>query len=284
MHVSRELFRGLGITVVDFRCQAHVHGQGAEEPNTGHQIVFVRRGLFLCTGRRGDVVADPGQILFYNNGWAHRYAHPLPGGDDCTILTLDPECARELSEQLPGDGGREDPFPLDQALSTSLAARRHLELLATLSSPEGPSTLAVQEIVAELLEAAIAALRAAQDMGTDGPIPVSAWARERVEAARVVLNGSLAAPPSLVELAASLDCSPFHLSRVFRAVTGLRLRHYLRRLRCHLAADCLWRGAGNLTELALDLGFFDHSHFTNTFRREWGVPPSRLLGALDRSR
>jgi AraC-like DNA-binding protein len=73
-----------------------------------------------------------------------------------------------------------------------------------------------------------------------------------------------------------LGCSPFHLSRIFRLTTGLPLRQYVRRLRIVLAADRLRRGDDDLTSLALDLGFYDHSHFTNTFRREWGVPPSRI--------
>jgi len=143
-----------------------------------------------------------------------------------------------------------------------------------------PPALAVEEIVVDLLDEATAALRDALRADVDAPPPVSAWARERVEAAQVILNRSPAAPPSLTELAAALDCSPFHLSRIFRAATGLGLRHYLRRLRCRLAADRLRRGADDLTDLALDLGFCDHSHFTNAFRREWGVPPSRLLARL----
>ena len=34
--------------------------------------------------------------------------------------------------------------------------------------------------------------------------------------------------------------------------------------------------AHDLTALALDLGYADHSHFTNAFREEWGLPPSRF--------
>ena len=56
---------------------------------------------------------------------------------------------------------------------------------------------------------------------------------------------------------------------------------YLRRLRTRLASDRLARGPVDLTDLALDLGFCDHSHFTNAFRRELGVPPSRIGGARE---
>jgi AraC family transcriptional regulator len=32
----------------------------------------------------------------------------------------------------------------------------------------------------------------------------------------------------------------------------------------------------DLTEVAMDLGFADHSHFSNSFRRVLGVPPSAV--------
>lgn len=127
------------------------------------------------------------------------------------------------------------------------------------------------EAVAELVEESLHALH-----GAPTTRPASSRRRDMVEAAKLLLNESLAAPPSLVELASALSCSPFHLSRIFLAATGLGMRHYLRRLRCRLAADRLRSGPLDLTELALDLGFYDHSHFTNAFRREWGVPPSRI--------
>jgi AraC-like DNA-binding protein len=43
-----------------------------------------------------------------------------------------------------------------------------------------------------------------------------------------------------------------------------------------VAAHHLANGASDLTELALQLGYADHSHFTNAFHREWGHPPSQF--------
>ena len=100
--------------------------------------------------------------------------------------------------------------------------------------------------------------------------------RDRVEAVTLELNERLENPPSLAELAALCDCSPFHLSRAFREVMGVGLREYSRRLRARAAAERLARGASDLTRLALALGYADHSHFTNSFRREWGLPPLRF--------
>ena len=104
--------------------------------------------------------------------------------------------------------------------------------------------------------------------------------RDRVEAVTLELNERLEDPPRLAELAALCGCSPFHLSRVFRVVMGVGLREYSRRLRARAAAERLARGASDLTRLGLALGYSDHSHFTNSFRREWGLPPSRFRARL----
>jgi len=98
--------------------------------------------------------------------------------------------------------------------------------------------------------------------------------RDLTEATKLAINEMLEALPSLDGLARDFACSPFHLSRVFHQTTGMSLRRYVSRLRVEVAAHRLATGASNLTELALELGFADHSHFTNSFRREWGCSPS----------
>jgi AraC-like DNA-binding protein len=96
-----------------------------------------------------------------------------------------------------------------------------------------------------------------------------------------MLNRDLARPPSLVDLSAALGCSAYHLSRVFREVNGYSLRSYLATARSRAAADAIARGARNLTELALRLGYADHSHFTNAFNKEWGTSPSRFRSMIN---
>jgi AraC-like DNA-binding protein len=42
------------------------------------------------------------------------------------------------------------------------------------------------------------------------------------------------------------------------------------------AVQAILDGCGDLTALALDLGFSSHSHFTDAFRRRFGMAPSSL--------
>jgi len=275
-HRRRLLFESVGVSVSEFCCRASAGERGEEEPNPAHSIVFVRRGVFRREHRGEAVLADANQILFFHAGEPYRYAHPIPGGDDCTILTLAPSVALDAALRVhPGAEPRpEAPFAGGHAFNERRAARLHYEMLHRLAGGSLRG-LAVEDVLAELVDAAVAALpgRNAEERADERK---RRRHREMIEAAKLVLNEQFDAPPCLAALARQFACSPFHLSRTFRAVAGCSLRSYLGSLRSRLAADRLTRGAGDLTGLALDLGFADHSHFTNAFRREWGLPPSRL--------
>jgi AraC-like DNA-binding protein len=53
------------------------------------------------------------------------------------------------------------------------------------------------------------------------------------------------------------------------------LHQYLTQLRLAHALDAL-PSTSDLTQLALDVGFSSHSHFTSRFRRAFGTTPSRF--------
>lgn len=286
-HTTRRLlFESLGISVVDFRCHAHVEPLGCEEPNPTHSIVFIRRGAFGRSHEDETLIADPNHVLFFNAAQPYRYSHPILGGDDCTILTVETPHALDLvARHAPHDACPEAPFRRSHALSSRRAVRLHWELLALLKQPM--PKLALQDALAELADEAVCcAYRAAGASRSGGARSAPTWRRRRElsEEVKLTLNERLNRPPTLDELAQGLDCSPFHVSRTFRATLGLSLRDYLKRLRTRVAAERLAAGARDLTELALELGYADHSHFTNSFRREWGLPPSLFPTARRRAR
>ncbi len=280
------LFNSLGLSVVDFRCRAHVEPEGPEEPNLTHSIVLVRRGVFRRTWRRDTLLVDPNHVLFFNASEAYRYSHPLPGGDDCTVLAVETGRALELVAHYAPDEAADEraPFPRGHALCGPRVARLHYELLSVLRRRESPALL-VEDALCELADEAVGAAYRESGSRPHGA-RVSAGARRRrcewVEAAKLAINERLDRLPGLAELAALCGCSPFHLSRVFRDVVGVGLREYSRRLRARTAAERLAGGPRDLTGLGLELGYADHGHFTNSFRREWDMPPSRFRELLRR--
>jgi AraC-like DNA-binding protein len=178
---------------------------------------------------------------------------------------------------MPRHAGRlEVPFPFDSTVRQPSVTRLQFELLRRIRYPTDP---AIDEVLIETIEAAVrcsCAMQAGLPKDQPGPPRTARRRRDLAAAAQVVINGSLGNPPGLTRLARIVGCSPFHLSRVFRSQVGLSLRAYIARLRVHLAAERLASGERDLTALALDLGYADHSHFTHSFRREWGAPPSAV--------
>jgi AraC-like DNA-binding protein len=98
-------------------------------------------------------------------------------------------------------------------------------------------------------------------------------ARERVERARAILKTAMQNPPSLEELGRQVGCSPFYLSRLFSAETGLTMQQYVRQIRLERAAELLRTGQCNVTEAALEVGYNSLSHFTVAFREAFGCCP-----------
>ena len=271
------LAEALGITVSDFRCRARVHPEGPEEHNQNHSIVFVRRGSFVRRIGRARLAADANHVLFFNPHEPYRITHPVPGGDDCTILSLSAPVARELAarQEPRAAEASEASFRRGHGLSSVRAARLHYELLARIRRPS-PS-LDLEDVLAELVDEAVrAGVAASRSDGTNTVKAARSEGRHRdlTEAIQVLLNERLDAPPSLAELARTFGGSPFHLSRVFRQTVGVGLRRYANRLRARAAAERLSARPRDLSAVALTLGYADHSHFAHSFRREWGVPPS----------
>jgi AraC-like DNA-binding protein len=135
--------------------------------------------------------------------------------------------------------------------------------------------LFVEETAAELIERAIRGPAASSGRR-------AATRRDRmelVEACKDLLLTRLGEPLSLRALAGELHVSPFHLTRVFRELTGRTLTAYLHDLRLRAAVDRL--GEESLSRLAADLGYCSPSHFSDRFRGAFGMAPSQLRNLME---
>ena len=74
--------------------------------------------------------------------------------------------------------------------------------------------------------------------------------------------------------------SPYHFARVFQERAGVPVHRYLTRLRLRAALDRLAQGDEDLVVIARAVGYSSHSHLTASFRRVFGIPPSRARRRL----
>jgi AraC-like DNA-binding protein len=97
--------------------------------------------------------------------------------------------------------------------------------------------------------------------------------QERIKLVRDILHNNMSNPPILEELAKMVHCSPFYLSRQFTQVQGMTMQQYLRQIRLERAAEMLRTGEGNVTEVALEVGYNSLSHFSTAFHEMYGCCP-----------
>lgn len=81
-------------------------------------------------------------------------------------------------------------------------------------------------------------------------------------------------PITTQELARMAGLSPSQFDRVFRQSLGTTPRQYLLRVRVESACRRLAQTDDTVAGIAVECGFYDHAHFTRTFRQVMGQSPS----------
>jgi AraC-like DNA-binding protein len=267
VHQVTAIAAGDGFRVDDVRCAGGPVGFDVPEAGRAHQLVAVRRGAFLRREGRAEVLVDGTVAYLSAPGLVERFAHPVPGGDVCTAITLGESLLASLAGGDPA--GAHAVLPMDAA--SELAMRR-----LTAQARRGDPSAGLAEHVVRFAAALLA--RKLPERVASGR-PATEAARRRVVSQA---KAALAADPGLglVALGRVTGCSPHHVSRVFTEVTGLTVSQYRNRLRVSLVLERVAEGEADLAGLAGDLGFADHAHLTRTVRAATGRTPSSLRAAF----
>jgi AraC family transcriptional regulator len=161
--------------------------------------------------------------------------------------------------------GLDHPVQLPDGVPRWLATRLYHE------SRQGDelSPLVIEGLTLELL--AECARRASRTPDSQPP----RW----LLAVRDLLQAKYCEHLTLDGVAASAGVHPAHLSRVFRRFHGCTVGEHVRRLRIEFARRRLLTSDAPLADIALEAGFADQSHFSNTFKRHTGVSPAAFRKA-----
>lgn len=91
------------------------------------------------------------------------------------------------------------------------------------------------------------------------------------------IDTNLDADLSLEKMAEMSAYSPFHFHRIFKLITGETLQNYIIRKKIEKSAFLLAvKKDLEIKEIYLDLGFSNHSVFSKTFKKYYGLPPSEF--------
>jgi AraC family transcriptional regulator len=271
--LDRVVFESPIARVAAFRCPTGHPAFRDSGPIRNHVFVFPRRSVALRHDGGRAFVADTTVVTLYNRGQVYWRQPVDPAGDECEWFAVeDSVLLAAVRDFDPAAADHPDrPFLHPYAPSDARAYLAQRALFDHLQLGTAVDPLWVEETVVHLLSSVLAATYAFWG-GRRRAGPASAVGRDEVERARTLLSEQLGEPLPLTHIADAVGLSAFHLCRVFRAATGSTLHAYRNQVRLRTALEHL--ADTDLTRLALDLGYSSHSHFTDAFKRAYGVTPS----------
>lgn len=215
-----------------------------------------------------------GTFLADKSGWniAGREPHSL-----VELYISTGRASQLLSEYLKSTPARlhsfmrlPDDFPrhIQQALTPELRIVAHQVLNCPLQGP-------ARRLFMESKAIEVLALQLGSLSSSNLPQP-AAWnkdERDRLEEARRILETEFSDPPSLLALARRVGLNDFKLKRGFRDLYQTTVFGYVRMLRMEKARTMLETGEMNVSEVASLTGYTCFSHFSEAFRKRFGVAP-----------
>lgn len=283
---QRWLFQASDIWLGEFRC---LPGNPAwtQRNRTGDEgplIAFPRTAVRIAQEGRPEVYSDPTRAVLYPAGQPYRRGLVSGDGDRCSLIAMSRPVAAQAAAGL--DPSADDPdtyrFPFPAAPVDGDDYLRHQALRRRVVH-DGVDTDAVRESLYWLVSRVAAGGYRARDGRARGERPATIRSRiEVVDAVRATLGANPGARLSLDALARLVHQSPFHLSRMFRAQTGKSIHAYRTEIRLRVSLERLLDGQP-LAAIAADLGFASQAHFTDRFKRLFGIAPHQWRAGLSRN-
>jgi AraC family transcriptional regulator len=270
------LFECPSIRLTRWSCLVREKSVTGERQQFWHVIGFPHGGSYMLHAEGEASLIDANTVAFFNPLGVYRTSHPNGCGDHGGGLVVRPDVIADAAsewdpEAEPRGAAR---FPSLSAPSSSRSYWIQNRLFSHLAAGGPIDPLEVEEGALALVAETVAAAFERRTRRIAIRPETVRRRREGVQAARALLARRYREPLRLEEVAAESGLSIFHLCRMFKEETGISVYRYLHRLRLRAALRELPERRGDLTALALDLGYSSHSHFTSAFRREFGVTPS----------
>ena len=274
--VETLLFRGEMVAVGKFRClSTHplFHDSG---PCSHHTIVFPRTMTRIRHDNGTSFLGNPGFIGLLNMD--QRYTRARVSDIDASDwYTVADDVLLEMLHHVDPRATPERPFRIANGPSDARSFAEQRILFTALERGDELDANGVEESVLRFLARALGTAYRGESRRSK---PLQAAEVDAVQHAQHLIALDPASNIPLRVLADACGLSPFQLCRLFRIRTGDTITAHRHALRLRLALERLRDARGDLTGIALDLGYSSHSHFTFAFRRHFGYAPTAFLRAI----
>jgi AraC-like DNA-binding protein len=280
---ERVLKRTLLFAVGEVRCPpTHPLFKEGGGPQSCPYIDFMRSSVIRATDAHRPTVLTSNCANFQNVGSKYQRQILDERGDFNDWIAVSPSFLAELSADRASSSRAADGIFFDKAIAPitplQYLAQRHIN--ETLTKNADVSDLAFDEYLARLVQSVVSNAdsywqKRMKPKSSLRPVCES-YRRDVVEAVKERLAKEYWINHSLSDLARSAHCSISKLVRIFRIETGLSLHAYQQHVRIRTSLQLLKDSHCDLSDLAAQLGFANHSHFTTVFRRQFGITPSEF--------
>lgn len=239
-------------------------------------MVFPRTSVTITYLGKSPMVADPNVVMFYNSGQIYSRGKLSEAGDLCEWFGIGSPLVADAIRSFDAhvDDHPFEPFSFSHGPSDTTSYLIQRLVVNHILGAQQPDDLFIEETVLQLLKRVIE--NSYRQRGIFPKQTKVSAEKELGDAIQKLLVTRFEQNLSLEQIAAQLNYSPFHLCRIFRKHTGRSIHQYLTQLRLRTSLEYITQANTDLTSLALKLGFASHSHFTESFRKTFGAPPSEL--------
>jgi AraC-like DNA-binding protein len=229
-------------------------------------ICFVEQGLQSFSHRKMKHLTPPGGLILLNPGDDHTGEPADDYGFEYRALYPTISHMQEAMFELTGKRQNSPFFPnvrIDDPELTGYLRALHLSLINKATPVELESLFLM--VLTKLI---------IQHAEIHPTIHAPKKEHRAVQQACQYIHNHTPEGITLTELAEYVGLSRYYLLRVFREEIGMPPHAYLESVRISKAKQLLEQGL-SLTQVAIELGFSDQSHFTNCFKRFIGVTPGQ---------
>ena len=240
-------------------------------------FVFPRTSVSIRHADAEPFVADPTVVTFYNRGQVYSREPVSSRGDRCERFSFDAAVVSQVAEHFdPAVESRPDqPFVFRRGPCDRRSCLLERLVVRHLEGEEATDELLVEEMMLQVLTRILRRGYDAAEVTSASRVPAPRVRRIDVaECVKDLLADRFCEPLSLLDIAEEIGASVGHLARAFKHHTGQTIHRYRDRLRLARALELIDDNGAELLPIALELGYSSHSHFTEAFRRAFGLTPS----------
>lgn len=227
--------------------------------HTHTSLILVLAGTVEETGRKQTYLRTPSTLVLIPAGEPHATSCPE---SVCTFEIDVPSTWLERIQQVTPKLDQMVDFQQGAPVATAIRLYQEFQSQTPLTP------LMLEGLMLELL------VQIARD-DTSAKVSSTACPRWLLQV-RDYLRANFTERLSLETIAATVGVHPSHLVRAFRQHFHCTIGDYLRNLRLERAHFLLTHSDTPLSEVALEMGYSDQSHFSTAFRRQTGIAPGEF--------